>query len=95
MPMNIDETTVFVLDLELPCKGHLWTVEAYTLLRIRQKNIYVKLCNAPQPHEVWEGARDWLGWWVQNLFYQAKKLYRIEALHHTFCCVFDTVHTVV
>lgn len=67
MLTNIDEATVFVPDLDWPCTGRLWTVEASTLPRIRQKNIYVELCTALKPHEVLGGARDWLGWWVQNL----------------------------
>lgn len=79
MPTTIDEATVFVSDLDLPCTGRLWAVEASTLLRIRQKkNSYEELCNAPQPHEVWGGARDWLERWVRNLEIMVNPVYLSE-----------------
>lgn len=78
MPTFIDEATVFVPDLDWPCTGRLWTVEASTLPRIRQKNIYEELCTAPKPYEVWGGARDWLERWVQNLEVMVHPVYLSE-----------------
>lgn len=78
MPTTIDEATVFVPDLDWSCTGRLWAVDASTLLRISQKNIYEELCNAPQPHEIWGGARDWLKRWVRNLEVMVNPVYLSE-----------------